>query len=133
MGAPIEARLPFASPELLDYAGHARRADLFEGAHGKRPLRRAMASQLPASVLERRKRGWTSPYRSYLRESPRLRAWLEVVPQHPIVESAPAARRASVAIGRFLEGDDEAARDAWVLGRIVLWHQVCIEGNRRPF
>ena len=132
MGAPIEARLPFTSPELLDYAGHARRNDLFEGAHGKRPIRRAMAGQLPQSVLDRRKRGWTSPYRSYLRESPRLRAWLAEVPRHQIVESAPELRTASAAIERFLDGDNEAARDAWVLGRIVLWHQVCIEGNRRP-
>lgn len=132
MGAPIEARLPFTSPELLDYAGHARRSDLFAGAQGKRPLRRAMADHLPQSVLERRKRGWTSPYRSYLRESPRLRAWLAGVPKHPIVESAPAAREASAAIDRFLDGDDEAAHDAWVVGRIVLWHQVCVEGNRRP-
>ena len=132
MGAPIEARLPFTSPELLDYAGHARRADLFAGAQGKRPLRRAMAGHLPQSVLERRKRGWTSPYRSYLRESPRLRAWLAAVPKHPIVQSAPAARDAAAAVDRFLDGDDEAARDAWVLGRIVLWHQVCVEGNNRP-
>jgi asparagine synthase (glutamine-hydrolysing) len=132
MGAPIEARLPFTSPELLTYAGHARRADLFEGAQGKRPLRTAMADHLPVSVLERRKRGWTSPYRAYLRESPRLRAWLASVPTHPMVQSSPVARQASVTVNRFLDGDDQAARDAWVLGRIVLWHQVCVEGNRRP-
>ena len=132
MGAPIEARLPFTSPDLLTYAGRAKRADLFSGAQGKRPLREAMATHLPPSVLERRKRGWTSPYRSYLRQSPRLRAWLEGVPRHPIVQSAPVARAASAAIGRFLDGDDQAARDAWVLGRIVLWHRVCIEGDRYP-
>ena len=132
MGSHIEARLPFTSPDLLAYAGRATRADLFAGAQGKQPIRKAMADHLPPSVLDRRKRGWSSPYRSYLRESPRLRQWLAGVPMHPIVRSSPVAQKASLAVNRFLDGDDLAARDAWVLGRIVLWHQVGVEGERHP-
>ncbi|HEY7599629.1 MAG TPA: asparagine synthase-related protein, partial [Candidatus Limnocylindrales bacterium] len=134
MAAPIEARLPFADPRLLDFAGRAPTADLFRGRHGKQLLREAMAERLPAQVLARRKRGWASPFAAYLREDPRLRPWLARVPDHPIVAASelgqPRARRA---IDTFLDGDNTHTRDAWMLGRIVLWHQVCVEDRRQLF
>jgi len=134
MGAGIEARLPFTDPRLLDYSARATKADLFHGPHGKKPLRTAMAQRLPAVTLDRRKRGWTSPYSVYLRQVPELRNWLSTVAAHEVVAASPlgeaAARRT---IEAFLAGDDRRAHDAWTLGRIVLWHQVCIEGKRYPF
>ncbi|HEY5488951.1 MAG TPA: asparagine synthase (glutamine-hydrolyzing) [Candidatus Limnocylindrales bacterium] len=133
MGAPLEARLPFTSIDLLAFAGSAKRSELFRGAHGKQPLRLAMAGKLPPLVLNRRKRGWTSPYQRYLRTSPPLRDWLTGVPRHPIVAQNRRWSQAEDVIRRFLDGDDHAARDAWMLGRIVLWHEVCVEGDRQPF
>jgi asparagine synthase (glutamine-hydrolysing) len=134
MGAAIEARLPFTDPRLLDFAGLARTSDLFRGAQGKQPLREAMADKLPQIVLERRKRGWTSPYATYLREMPELRAWLSKVPQHQIVgQSDLGVPGAQQTIDAFLAGDNRKIRDAWMIGRIVLWHQVCVEGIADPF
>ncbi len=134
MGAAIEARLPFTDPLLLEFAGLAKTADLFRGPHGKQPLREAMATRLPESVLNRRKRGWTSPYSTYLREMPELRAWLSRVPQHEIVARSHLGRsEAQEVVDGFLAGDNRKTRDAWMMGRIVLWHQVCVEGNREPF
>jgi asparagine synthase (glutamine-hydrolysing) len=134
MAAAIEARLSFTHPALLEFAGRARKADLFRGAQGKQPLREAMTGRLPQSVLDRRKRGWTSPYSTYLREMPELRRWLSSVPDHAIVASSEMGRDTARAIVTgFLEGDSLNNRDAWMLGRIVLWHQVCLEDLRSPF
>ena len=134
MAAAIEERLAFTDPALLDYAGRARKADLFRGAQGKQPLREAMAGRLPQSVLDRRKRGWTSPYASYLREMPVLCTWLAQVPAHDIVARSELGRDgARQIINGFLAGDPTRDRDAWMIGRIVLWHQVCVEGVRHPF
>lgn len=133
MGAPLEARLPFTSVDLLTFAGSASRSELFRGAHGKQPLRSAMVGKLPPLVLDRRKRGWTSPYGRYLRASPTLREWLAGVARHPLVAQNIGSEQADAVIGGFLGGDDNAARDAWMIGRIVLWHQVCVEGERQPF
>jgi asparagine synthase (glutamine-hydrolysing) len=134
MAAGIEERLSFTDPALLDFAGRARKADLFRGVQGKQPLREAMAGRLPQTVLDRRKRGWTSPYEHYLREMPVLRTWLSRVPGHDIVGRSELGRlRAQQIIDGFLAGDTQKARDAWMIGRIVLWHQVCVEGNRLPF
>ncbi len=134
MGAAIEARLAFTDPLLLDFAGLARTRDLFRGPHGKQPLREAMAGRLPEVVLDRRKRGWTSPYSAYLREQPELRGWLSRVARHEIVGRSPLGRaEAQRVIGGFLAGDNRHTRDAWMIGRIVLWHQVCVEGLREPF
>jgi asparagine synthase (glutamine-hydrolysing) len=134
MAAAIEERLPFTDPALLDFAGRATKADLFRGPQGKQPLREAMADRLPQIVLDRRKRGWMSPYRTYLREQPLLREWLKQVPQHDIVGASPLGKEAArQTIDGFLAGEPGKHRDAWMLGRIVLWHQVCVEGNRHPF
>lgn len=134
MAAAIEERLSFTDPALLDFAGRARKADLFRGAQGKQPLREAMVGRLPPSVLQRRKRGWSSPYATYLRGQPVLRNWLAQVPAHEIVARSGLGRRGAQAIiDGFIAGDKRRARDAWMIGRIVLWHQVCVEGRRQPF
>jgi hypothetical protein len=89
---------------------------------------------LPQSVLDRRKRGWTSPYRTYLREMAELRQWLSRAPDHEIVVKSESGRDAARSVvNGFLDGDELKARDAWMLGRIVLWHQVCVEDKRNPF
>lgn len=134
MAAAIEGRLSFTAKSILDFAGLARTQDLFSGAHGKQPLREAMTGRLPASVIDRRKQGWSSPYGVYLREDPLLRRWLTNVPRHELVaKSEPGTKAAAEIMAKFLDGDNSFTRDAWVLGRIVLWHQVCVEGNRHPF
>jgi asparagine synthase (glutamine-hydrolysing) len=133
MGAPVEARLPFTAVDLLAFAGSAIRAELFHGAHGKQPLRAAMAGQLPPVVLDRRKRGWTSPYGSYLRRIPTLRQWLASVPTHPLIAECYGREQAAQLVDGYLAGDAAAARDTWKIGRIALWHEVCVEGDRSPF
>jgi len=131
---PSKRALPFTDPQLLDFSARSTKAQLFRGPHGKQPLRAAMAGRLPAVTLERRKRGWTSPYSIYLREIPELRRWLATVPGHEIVAASPLGQSgARHTVDSFLNGDDAQARDAWTLGRIVLWHQVCVEGQRYPF
>jgi asparagine synthetase B (glutamine-hydrolysing) len=134
MAAALEARLSFTDPKILEFAGLARTRDLFSGPHGKQPLREAMADRLPDSVINRRKQGWTSPYALYLREQPEMRRWLSEVPTHEIVAKSELGRDGvQLVIDRFLAGDNRYIRDSWVIGRIVLWHQVCVEGIRYPF
>ena len=133
MAAGIEARLSFTDPKLLEFAGLARTKDLFSGPHGKQPLREAMTGKLPDSVINRRKRGWASPYGVYMREVPVLRQWVANVANHPIVAKTELGRSGTqLVMDRFLAGGRNT-RDAWLIGRIVLWHQVCVEGIRNPF
>ena len=134
MAAAIETRLPFTDHRLLALAGTATEAELFEGPHGKRPLRQYMAGRLPASVLNRRKRGWAAPFGTYLRQNARLRNWLRRAPDHPIAATSPyGAAGFRRFVDRFLDGDVHAAREAWIMGRVVLWHQRCVERNPHPF
>ena len=49
--------------------------------------------------------------------------------QSPRRTSAAAAR--GQVVDEFLAGDNRRSRDAWMLGRIVLWHQVCVERRAR--
>jgi hypothetical protein len=92
-----------------------------------------MADRLPDSVINRRKQGWSSPYPIYLRQEPTLRRWLAATADHEIVaKSSTGAATAHQIIDGFLAGDDAYIRDSWMIGRIVLWHQVHVEGIRYP-
>ena len=92
-----------------------------------------MAGRIPDSVLNRRKQGWSSPYSLYLRQEPTLRGWLAAIPDHEIVaKSATGTQKARQIVDGFLAGNDSYIRDSWMMGRIVLWHQVCVEGIRYP-
>ena len=134
MGASIEARIPFLDPDILRLAAGVPTRALFRGAHGKRVLREAMAGRLPDAVRTRRKQGWVSPYWGYLRSVPELRAWMARAADHELLGGSPlGATAAREVIARFLAGDAASARLAWLLGRIVLWHQVCVENERDPF
>jgi asparagine synthase (glutamine-hydrolysing) len=134
MGAPVECRLPFTDPRILALSAHSTARDLFRGANGKQLIRDAMVGRLPPHIVSRPKQGWQSPWNVYLRSNPVLRRWLASVPDHEIVAGSPLGRAgARTRVDAFLAGDREKGRHAWMLGRIVLWHQVCVEGVRDPF
>ena len=128
MGAPVECRMPFTDHRILALSAHSTARDLFKGANGKQLIRDAMAGRLPQHIVDRPKQGWQSPWGTYLRTNPVLRDWLSKVPDHEIVARSPLGRDgARTRVDAFLAGDRERGRHAWMLGRIVLWHQVCVE------
>jgi len=78
MMVSLESRAVFLDPELAEFC--RRLPNRFKFRHGERKwlLRRALADQLPKSVLERRKKGFGIPLASWLREWPEPRgdpAW----------------------------------------------------------
>jgi asparagine synthase (glutamine-hydrolysing) len=75
MSTSLEVRSPLLDHRLVELAWRMRTSDLYEGARGKMPLRRALGRQLPPHLFERPKMGFDIPIRQWLRGP--LRDWAE--------------------------------------------------------
>lgn len=67
MAHSLEARVPFLSHKLVDWALTVPPELKLRGTTGKRILRKAVAPWLPADILRRPKQGFQIPYAAWLR------------------------------------------------------------------
>ncbi len=67
MSHSLEGRFPFLTPALLEFSSALPDAYKLGGENGKSLLRRAFAPKLPASVIERRKMGFSVPVADLLK------------------------------------------------------------------
>lgn len=77
MAASLEARAPFLDKDVIELAFRMPGAIKLKGSSRKHVLKRAMADVLPASVLDRRKEGFSIPMKSWLRKE--LRPLMEAL------------------------------------------------------
>lgn len=73
MAFGLEVRVPLLDHRIVELAQRIPEIDLFEGGHGKAPLRRVAQRVLPKELMERPKMGFTLPldvwFRNELRET----------------------------------------------------------------
>jgi hypothetical protein len=73
MGASIECRVPFLDYRLVVGLGALPSSALLSGRRGKRLLLDAVGERLPDEIKQAGKRGFSVPWRRYLRDEPELR------------------------------------------------------------
>ncbi len=123
MACGLEVRAPFLDAELVDWVQTLPASFKFGRNQTKRLLKRAAARRLPASILERPKKGFGIPVARWLRG-----------PLAPMVDRAPGPRSAASARGssaprrsrRLVAEHRAGARDhrkpLWTLLMFQLWH-----------
>jgi asparagine synthase (glutamine-hydrolysing) len=67
MAASVESRVPFLDHQLVEFALGIPTRHTVRGLSGKRILKEAVTDLLPASIIHRRKMGFPTPIRSWLR------------------------------------------------------------------
>ncbi len=67
MAASVESRVPFLDHELVEFAARIPSRYNVRGLVGKRVLKEAVADLLPHSIIHRRKMGFPTPLRAWLR------------------------------------------------------------------
>jgi asparagine synthase (glutamine-hydrolysing) len=68
MAVSLEARVPLLATEVVEYAFSLPESIRFHGGRSKGVLKHAYRDLLPAETIERDKRGFSIPARSYVRE-----------------------------------------------------------------
>jgi asparagine synthase (glutamine-hydrolysing) len=123
MAASVELRVPFLDDRVADFALDLPPELKVKRLRGKQVLRDAVAGDVPAEVIRRRKAGFGAPIRKWLRADLRpllldslSDSWLE----RTGLFDAPAVRRL---IAEHTDGSHDHTYRLWTLLAFSIWHQ----------
>jgi asparagine synthase (glutamine-hydrolysing) len=127
MGASIESRVPFLDHKLVEFAASVPAHYKIRHFSGKHLLRRAMEKRLPGEVLRRKKKGFPTPIRPWLRNQlfERLSAILASrrMAERHLINSAYVRSL----LDAHRRGDSSATEGCWRLLNFELWHQIFLD------
>jgi asparagine synthase (glutamine-hydrolysing) len=131
MAASIESRVPFLDHPFVEWVSTLPAEMKLRGMTTKYVLRQAMANQLPAEILSRKKMGFPVPVGAWFRGAHR-----PIVEEYVLSERAlargifePAAVRSLVA--RHQAGENHSER-LWALVTFEMWQRIFLEGESTP-
>jgi asparagine synthase (glutamine-hydrolysing) len=134
MAASIECREPYLDYRIVEWTASLPTSLIVRGGLKKMLLRKAVSDLLPAEVLSHPKWGFATPLRSYFREIPSLRAYVQKLPAMEFIGTAPLSKQTlTQAVKTFLAGDDAMLPLVRQLLMTAVWFEVCIEGKRNIF
>jgi asparagine synthase (glutamine-hydrolysing) len=129
MAHSLELRVPFLDQRVFDVA--ARVPTLMKLPKGSRitklALRRALEGVVPASVVNRRKLGFPTPTRLWLRGP--IGEWAA-----DLMDRSPTRDLLNIDVAQRLlaehrRGDADHARKIWTVVMFCLWHEVFVSGS----
>ncbi|HZN03393.1 MAG TPA: asparagine synthase C-terminal domain-containing protein, partial [Candidatus Polarisedimenticolia bacterium] len=123
MAVSLEARVPYLDHELVEFAFRLAPSLKLRGLVGKWILRRAFRDRLPASILRRRKSGFSVPIAAWLRHDLKTLARDLLAPGRVTRQGLFDARRVSAVLEEHLDGRADHARLLWALVMFQLWHE----------
>jgi asparagine synthase (glutamine-hydrolysing) len=132
MAASIESRVPFLDHKLVEFTAGVPARYKVRRFSGKYLLRRAMRGRLPASVLQRTKKGFPTPLRLWLRNQlfDKVRRILTDgrLAERQLVNPEYVLNLLSALQG----GSSQAAEGCWRLLNLELWSRVFIDRDPGP-
>ena len=132
MANSIEGREPFLDHEFVEFCFAMPPHMKYRAGQGKRALREAMTGLLPADILGRKKQGFGTPMREWLREGFGQRA------ERAVMESTLAARglldyhRVAELFRAHRAGSGDWSPQLWNLYSVSVWHDRWIAGACTP-
>jgi asparagine synthase (glutamine-hydrolysing) len=129
MAASVESRVPFLDHRLVELAYGMPASLNIRGLSGKWVLKEAAFDLLPASIIHRKKLGFPTPWRAWLR-GPQF-PWIERLLTEP--RSAERGLFRPEAVRRLLAEQRAQHRDhtdrLWRLLNLELWCRVFLDGE----
>ncbi len=132
MATSIESRVPFLDHPLVEFAAKVPAHLKLNGKTGKFILKKVAEQYLPPSIVYRRKMGFPTPLRDWLRE-PRAGAILDRItsPSSCLSEIVDLAAVRPM-VDRHRRGELDATDRIWRLLNLELWAQVFLNGRPDP-
>jgi asparagine synthase (glutamine-hydrolysing) len=130
MAASIESRVPFLDHEFVEFSTRVPERLKIRGGEGKYILKKAVEDLLPHDILYRRKMGFPTPLRQWLRDA-RADALYEILTSRQGLLAAyidPAALERLIA--RQKAGLEDATDRIWRLLNLQVWGDLFLTGNR---
>jgi len=129
MAASIESRVPFLDHKLVEFAAGLPARYKLRFSSGKYLLRKAMARDLPAAVLQRNKKGFPTPIRPWLRNQlfDKLKTILTDgrLSERRLVNSS----YVEYLLNAHRQGHSSATEGCWRLLNFELWCRIFLDGD----
>lgn len=130
MAASLEVRSPFLDTEVVEFLGSVPARLKLRRFETKHLLKRAMASRLPAGIVDRPKKGFGVPVAEWFKTRLREQLQEELSPdrlrRQGIFDPAVVGRL----VAEHLSGARDHRKQLWTLFMFQLWHARWMENNR---
>lgn len=130
MAHGVEARAPFLSHELIEFALALPEDARLRGTCGKWALKRAARGLLPRALLARRKQGFSPPFSAWARGPLRALVTERLSPER-LARAQVLDPAATAALMRaHLDGRIERGRTLWALLSLQMWAERWVASDR---
>jgi asparagine synthase (glutamine-hydrolysing) len=129
MAASVESRVPFLDHVLVEFAARIPSRYRIHKQRGKHILKAAICDLLPASIIDRRKMGFPTPWSAWL-AGPKA-AWVEQLLTEPRTLARGLFKPKAVRqiLHEHNSGQHDHADRLWKLLNLELWHRIFIDAD----
>ncbi|MEQ1885799.1 MAG: asparagine synthase (glutamine-hydrolyzing) [Bryobacteraceae bacterium] len=129
MANSMESRVPFLDHTFVEFAAAVPDAMKIRGAEQKYILKRAVEGLLPAEIIYRKKMGFPTPLRDWLRQ-PKAAPLLDMLTQsRGLVGEYLQAQAVRELVDRHRAGLEDGTDRLWRLINLELWGRVFLENS----
>ena len=130
MAASIESRVPFLDHTLVEFAAGIPDRLKIRGGVQKYVLKKAVKSLLPRSIIHRRKMGFPTPLRQWLRQGYAEPVYRALRSRAGLLAEYLDMREIESIIHRHRDGTEDCTDRIWRLLNLQLWGDVFLTGRR---
>ena len=130
MATSIESRVPLLDHPLVEFAARLPGEMKLRGATGKYIFKKAAEGLVPREILYRRKMGFPTPLRSWLREAAAAPLFDLLRAPDGLLAAYVDRRALENLIGRHQSGAEDATDRIWRLLNLQLWGEIFLTGRR---
>ncbi len=130
MSASIESRVPFLDHTFVEFAAYIPRHLKIHGHEQKYVLKRAVEDLLPHDIVYRRKMGFPTPLRQWLREPEAAPLYERLTSHDGLLASCIEMPALQALLTRHRAGAEDATDRIWRLLNLQLWADIFLAGKR---
>ncbi len=130
MAASIESRVPFLDHHLVEFASRVPAHLKLRGGTGKYILKEAVRDLLPAGIIHRKKMGFPTPLKRWLRDPAAAPIYDFLLEPDSLLSEYIAREPLQKLISRHRGGAEDATDRIWNLLNLQLWGDIFLTGKR---
>jgi asparagine synthase (glutamine-hydrolysing) len=130
MSASIESRVPFLDHTFVEFAAYIPQHLKIKGSEQKYVLKRAVEDLLPNDIVYRRKMGFPTPLRQWLREPEAAPLYERLTNRNSLVAACVQMPALQALLARHRAGAEDATDRVWRLLNLQLWADIFVAGKR---
>jgi len=127
MATALEVRVPFLDYRVVELAASIPSSLKLKGWTSKYLLKKAMATLLPASILQKKKEGFSIPMKNWLREELKPLLLDSLAPDRVRTRGYFNAPYIAQLVSEHLAGQQNHSHKLWPLVLFELWHSIYLD------